>query len=157
MIVQYNLIINKTSEGLLDSNNRSITTQSFSVSSHWCVGPFFSTWKHQAMGRCLDFGCGTGRGSILLAEGLVMPPNKNMKKTYQDKQIWHSIFSLKISEGWSNLVPFFWNNAGIMCWISPEAFSAKIMSGSHGVVKDGGAWMMLSQVIWTGVFHCSVD
>lgn len=45
-----------------------------------------------------------------------------------------------------------------MCWISPEAFSAKNMSGSHGVVgKSGGAWMMLSQVIWTGVFHRSFD
>jgi len=31
--------------------------------------------------------------AVAQAEGLVMPTNKNMKTTYQDKQTWHGIFS----------------------------------------------------------------
>lgn len=78
--------------------------------------------------------------AVAQAEGLVMPTNKNMKTTYQDKQTWHGIFSLKFARGGPTWCILF----GIMrescqCWISPEAFSAfkacrEVMGGRREVM-----------------------
>ena len=84
------------------------------------------------MGRCLDFGCGTGRGS---GDANKQKYENNISR--QTNLAWD--FFLEICEGWSNLVHFVWNNAGIMCWISPEAFSAfkacrEVMGGRREVM-----------------------
>jgi len=96
---------------------------------------------------------------VAQAEGLVMPTNKNMKTTYQDKQTWHGIFSLKFARGGPTWCILFGIMRESCVEFLPKLFRRlKHVGKSWGVAgKSWGAWMMLSQAIWTSVFHRSFD